>query len=290
MPRRATYKDKMNAWLSAQAGKLRSPNTIRTYRNALNWSTRRAEEWDLPADVKKWDGMVMQRFYAEALRTLAPKSQQTFLTALYKCLRESGCEAANAVELRIGAKRRKADWLCPEQVTKLIGSARSVHVRGLIVLLAYTGLRASEAAELTMSQIEERKIVLTGKGRKDRIVPLTKEFWREFNAYWQWRKSVKTSSSRVMIHIFRGTIWEYTGEHIKSALLDFSKSLGFHCSPHTLRRTFGRELWKAGCPIPTISKILGHSDIKTTIEYLGIDESDMTNALDQFVPKMYLGG
>jgi len=53
------------------------------------------------------------------------------------------------------------------------------------------------------------------------------------------------------------------------------------CSNHTLRRTCGRMLFHAGVPIETISKILGHADIRTTLLYLGLNIDDMNAAWSQ---------
>lgn len=54
-------------------------------------------------------------------------------------------------------------------------------------------------------------------------------------------------------------------------------------SNHTLRRTFGRNLYYAGTPIETISKLYDHEDIQTALRYIGVNLDDMSDALD----KMY---
>lgn len=62
---------------------------------------------------------------------------------------------------------------------------------------------------------------------------------------------------------------------------------GFNFSNHTLRRTFGRTLYRAGIPIETISKLYGHDDPRTTIRYLGIDLDDMRSALARMYDYQY---
>ncbi|MFA6813573.1 MAG: tyrosine-type recombinase/integrase [Bacteroidaceae bacterium] len=55
--------------------------------------------------------------------------------------------------------------------------------------------------------------------------------------------------------------------------------VGFNFKNHTLRRTFGRNLYHAGIPIETIAALYGHNNIKTTLEYIGINLEDMDDAL-----------
>jgi site-specific recombinase XerD len=55
---------------------------------------------------------------------------------------------------------------------------------------------------------------------------------------------------------------------------------GVRFGHHTLRRTWGRELWKAGVPVETISEMMGHSETKTTLRYLGINFDDQGEALN----------
>ena len=50
---------------------------------------------------------------------------------------------------------------------------------------------------------------------------------------------------------------------------------------HTLRRTYGRTLWKAGVPLETIKELMGHSSIETTIRYLGVRMDDMDDAMEK---------
>lgn len=82
----------------------------------------------------------------------------------------------------------------------------------------------------------------------------------------------------------------YTPRSLRRAVSRHAEALGLHCTPHTLRRTFGRELWRQGCPLETIQQLYGHSDLDTTILYLGIKDSDLDEAIARFSPKMYRKG
>ena len=78
------------------------------------------------------------------------------------------------------------------------------------------------------------------------------------------------------------------GHSIDRAVMHkLSERLGFYFSNHTLHRTFGRTAYRAGIPIETIAKLLGHEDVKTTIRYLGIDLDEMGAALSRMYAYQY---
>lgn len=59
--------------------------------------------------------------------------------------------------------------------------------------------------------------------------------------------------------------------------------VGFEFSNHTLRRTFGRAMYRSKVPLATIAKILGHESTDVTLTYIGVDLDDMSVAMSQFV-------
>jgi integrase len=63
--------------------------------------------------------------------------------------------------------------------------------------------------------------------------------------------------------------------------------LGVAINTHSLRKTKGHQLWKSGVKVEIISKFLGHSDVSSTMRYLGIDEGDLEEC---FMQDLYIGG
>lgn len=82
----------------------------------------------------------------------------------------------------------------------------------------------------------------------------------------------------LLIYENNGRIGGYRKTAIDNVLANLGKRLGFHVSNHDLRRTCGRMMFRAEVPIEVIAKILGHSDIRTTLHYLGLDYEDMSSA------------
>lgn len=75
----------------------------------------------------------------------------------------------------------------------------------------------------------------------------------------------------------RGTLHAYEKGAIDKHLFSLEEKAGFHFSNHDLRRTCGREMHFAGVKTERIAAILGHSDTRTTMKYLGLDLIDMSD-------------
>ena len=69
------------------------------------------------------------------------------------------------------------------------------------------------------------------------------------------------------------------GAGITKQLKELSNRCGIPFSNHTLRRTFGRELFRSGVPVEVIATIYGHTSTSVTMKYLGLNMDDMTDAM-----------
>ncbi|MDG6226216.1 MAG: site-specific integrase, partial [Candidatus Thermoplasmatota archaeon] len=74
------------------------------------------------------------------------------------------------------------------------------------------------------------------------------------------------------------TLKETMADNMISAI---SERSGIIFTAHTLRRSYGRSLFEAGVPLVTIARILGHSSVKTTERYLGINDDDIAEGMTQ---------
>jgi site-specific recombinase XerD len=135
-----------------------------------------------------------------------------------------------------------------------------------------------------MTEAQPNQLILRGKGRKERAVPVDTEFWETIGPYLEYRSAMRTKSSRFLVHLWRGRTVEFNRRSIGGLVTMVSKRCGFHCSPHTIRRSFLRHLWLNGCSVEQIQRIAGHSSIEMTIRYLGIGEFDLRSAIEKFRP------
>jgi len=162
--------------------------------------------------------------------------------------------------------------LSPEQVQQLLAAAQTPDRRLLVLLLLSTGLRRSEAAAITLDQVdlEHRQLRVRGKGNKERLVPLTAEVVEAIQQHLASREPTACKHlfiSRVTGEpLTGGGVYKVIRPSLKRAGLD-----GQGITPHKLRHTFATHLVRNGVDVRTVQELLGHSDLGTTAKYLHSD-------------------
>ncbi len=71
-------------------------------------------------------------------------------------------------------------------------------------------------------------------------------------------------------------------EALDEMLKPLGEQIGVKFSNHTLRRTFGRTMYRSSVEVATISKMMGHESIDQTLKYIGVDLDDMCSAMKAF--------
>lgn len=158
----------------------------------------------------------------------------------------------------------------------------------VMIELSYAcGLRVSELVNLKLNSIyfEESYIQVTGKGQKDRLIPINKSTLIIIDEY------IKTERLKYNIddnHLFlsqhrkfltRQRIWQIIKKHIKNA------GIIKNISPHTLRHSFATHLLENGGTLRAIQEMLGHSNISTTEIYTHIEKNRLKNIHEKFHPR-----
>lgn len=85
----------------------------------------------------------------------------------------------------------------------------------------------------------------------------------------------------LLIYERGGRLHAYKKTAVDKMLTKLGEQVGFAFSNHDLRRSFGRMMYRAGVKIEEIARIFGHSDMRTTMRYLGLDMEDMSNAMNR---------
>lgn len=96
---------------------------------------------------------------------------------------------------------------------------------------------------------------------------------------------INNQDDHLLVYYRAGKLHQY--EEIKGRAIDdrinqLANRAGFEFSNHTLRRTFGRELYRSGVEIVVIAVIYGHTSTTQTLKYLGLNRDDMAAAMDIF--------
>jgi len=186
------------------------------------------------------------------------------------------------------------DFLTIQEINGIIDSIdRSLpegqRNRAILETLYSCGLRVSELIGLRFSDLylDEGFIKVEGKGRKQRLVPISPVAIKEINFYLQDRNLIPvkkgfedvlflsrrgTSLSRIMIfHIIK----------VQTELAGIRKSV----SPHTFRHSFATHLLEGGANLRAIQQMLGHEKIATTEIYTHLDRDFLRSEILEHHPR-----
>lgn len=191
--------------------------------------------------------------------------------------------------------RKIPDSLTLEEIDKIVdaidlSSDQGERNRCIVETLYSCGLRVSELVSLKISDLyfDEGFIKVTGKGNKQRFVPISSYNQKYINIYKDEVRSHQTpqkghedilflnrrgrSLSRAMIFTIIRNLAEEAG--IKKKI-----------SPHTFRHSFATHLLKNGADLRSIQQMLGHSSITTTEIYLHTDSVHLAGVISKFHPR-----
>jgi len=162
--------------------------------------------------------------------------------------------------------------LSEEMAQKLVAAADSPWSKALVVLLLSTGIRRSEAVGVTLDDLdlENRQLLIHGKGGKERMVPLTEQVVEAIEAYLSHR--VETQSRHLFVSTYGGH--SLAGRVVNRMLNNVIRKAGLEgqgITPHKLRHTFATHLIRNGVDVRTVQELLGHADLQTTARYLHSD-------------------
>lgn len=176
-----------------------------------------------------------------------------------------------------------------DQVSKLFDWVRNYpyeyqferkRATGIIYTFVFTGLRKTELQNLKMEDVDlETKMlfVRSGKGAKDRIVPIHPRLHEILTDYVKDRKRLRKTCPYFFTALKQDTMMG--DKVVKRLFIKLRKKIGFELYPHLLRHTFATLMLEGGCNLYALSKMLGHSDIKTTTIYLGATRAHLTDQI-----------
>lgn len=237
--------------------------------------------------------------YLQGERKIASRSAARFLSSLRRCyryaLREKRIEAdpSQLIESpRIGLALPKS--LSETDVENLLRAPNTIHARGfrdrtMLELLYATGLRVSELVGLEFQQLSLRQgcVRITGKGDKERLVPVGEEAmdWLERYIAGPRQDILRKLQSDCLFVTARGgkmtrqAFWHIIKGYARQA--EISKPL----SPHTLRHAFATHLLNHGADLRVVQLLLGHSDLSTTQIYTHIAQHRLQSLHRTFHPR-----
>ncbi|TVQ86852.1 MAG: site-specific tyrosine recombinase XerD [Bacteroidetes bacterium] len=162
--------------------------------------------------------------------------------------------------------------------------------RAIVEVLYGSGLRVSECVELRISDVffREEFLKVTGKGNKQRIIPLGSAAARQLKLYMDTTRKNITPKKGFEDHVFLNN----RGSKISRVMVfliirELAEKAGIHktISPHTLRHSFATHLVEGGADLRAVQDMLGHESITTTEIYTHLDREYLRENLISYHPR-----
>ncbi|HET8564016.1 MAG TPA: tyrosine-type recombinase/integrase [Candidatus Binatia bacterium] len=180
--------------------------------------------------------------------------------------------------LRLKQPRRVVIPLTADEVARFWSSFRSFRDLSLVALMLFNGLRSRETIQIQLEDlhISQAQLLIRGKGKRERIVPLADETIQILQRYLGVERPLGNSP-----YLFLSLKGPHRGQPMTSAGL---RSLFRHhrrCSDapqanaHRFRHTFGSDMVRAGLSLPALMRLMGHSNIHTTMLYVELSREDV---------------
>jgi len=273
--------------------------TLRNYRSDLRHFARFLEEQEGVAvmDADRW----MARRYLGALKdggmaTASLTRKVSTIRSFYKFLvREGKLEASPLVGLISPKRERKLPTiLSKDDLNALIEAADEatpggLRNRAILELMYASGIRLSEVVSLGLRQIDldERTVVVRGKGNKERMVLLGEPAEAAVRRYLaQGRPKLATGAEEALFLNRHGQ--RLSGRSMQTIVKRHALKAGLavHVWPHLLRHSFATHLLDGGAELRVVQELLGHASAQTTQIYTHVTEERQREAMNQAREKL----
>ena len=160
--------------------------------------------------------------------------------------------------------------------------------KAIIFLLYSSGVRVSELCNITMNSIniEDRYIIVTGKGNKTRVCPFSKKCKDAIENYLHFERNTcsKNDNNYLFINKYGDKITTRSIESILSKIsLELFGNTKLH--PHIFRHTYATNLLNNGADLRTVQELLGHSSLITTQIYTHLAKEEINNIYEVSHPR-----
>lgn len=242
----------------------------------------------------------VQQFIYNVSKEVNPRSQARIISGLksfFSYLIFEDYRTDNPLELIETPKtgRKLPDTLSVEEIDNLIAAIdlttnEGERNRAMLETLYGCGLRVSELVTLKISDLffEEGFIKITGKGNKQRFVPisdLTQKFIQIYRNTIRTHLTIQKGFEDTLFLNRRGK--QLTRAMIFTIIKNLALQINLHktISPHTLRHSFATHLLENGADLRSIQLMLGHESITTTEIYVHLDRKFLAEVLTSFHPR-----
>ncbi|MCX8209956.1 MAG: site-specific tyrosine recombinase XerD [Lewinella sp.] len=297
----AVWKNNFNsfaAYLKLNRGY--SDHTLSAYRSDVEKlpTYLKLREWEItPTAIERFHLDAFIQYLAEL--GLATRSQARLISALktfFGFLLDEKLVVHDPTELLKAPKmgRKIPEVLTYFEIRELLAQIdmsldHGLRDRALLETLYACGLRVSEATNLKLTNLylSEGFIRVTGKGNKERIVPIGGEAIRHLEIYLEYVRSgmpIKPEAENIVFLNRRGG--SLSRISVFTAVKKYAAGAGIekNVSPHTFRHSFATHLIEGGADLRAVQEMLGHESILTTEIYTHLDTDFLRETIMSFHP------
>lgn len=256
--------------------------TIKFYIGSIRRTRRRIQKplKEITVDDIRWYSSI--REFQDKVSRVTIQNELHAMSSLMEFLSADGYIQGNPIkkfgEYKIPKKMKKA--FTEYEIEKMRGVIETKKEAALFEILLSTGCRVSELAGIRKDEIRGDKILVHGKGQKDRNVIMNTRAMIALEDY----MASKCEESKMSPWLFHKREYKHTcktpEEHattssIEQAITEIGKKVGVQAHPHKFRRTCATFALRRGMDIIYVAKMLGHENITTTQIYLELNEEEM---------------
>lgn len=271
----------LKKFLIAKTVKGLTPRTIEQYKGVLEGCLRKIGKTvdDITGDDIRIYLAIRQK--RDGISKTTADNELRYLKTFFKYLAAEELIKRDPSVKVDGIKREKKriKVFSDIEVEKMRGAAENDLEKTIIEVLLSTGCRVSELGQIRIDEIDGNKVLIHGKGEKDRIGYLNAKAQVEIEKYLKNRKEGSP-------YLFPGKTKE--GHISNSGIEDLTRRLAKRsgierANPHKFRKTCATMALRRGMSIEQVSKMLGHEQISTTQIYLDLQESELEQAHKKYV-------
>jgi integrase/recombinase XerC len=218
------------------------------------------------------------------------------LRSFYKWLERNNCIDSNPMALirTPRQKKRLPKAIDVEQVEKLLSAPNDKTLlgardRAILETLYSTGIRVSELVGINFGDIDEtgQAIVIRGKGRKERIVPLGTHAMTAISHYLGIMQTNNVPNESADPLFINKHTTRLSTRSVRRKVSKYLEQVGLDpaISPHTLRHSFATHLLDNGADLRSVQELLGHQSLSTTQIYTHLTTKRMRESYDQAHPR-----
>lgn len=277
-----------------------SKNTVQNYNLDVQKLITYLKTYDMHISPLEITSIQIQEFIYKIAKSINPRSQSRLISGLrsfFDYLIFENYLQTNPLEQIEAPKigRKLPDTLSISEINLILetidlSDSNGERNRAIIETLYGCGLRVSELTSMKISDLffDEGFIKVTGKGNKQRFVPIGKLTQKHINLYKNQVRIFKKIDQKYKDTLFLNR----RGKQLTRAMIfTIIKNLGEKSkieksiSPHTFRHSFATHLIENGADLRAIQMMLGHESITTTEIYMHLDKSHLKKIIDEFHPR-----